>query len=70
MNRITWAFKKFEAYVMLFILGILYLYFKSKIGIDFVNSMRAFLIWSIIFPLLFYIAIGEGLHRKTDKFSA
>jgi hypothetical protein len=34
MNRIRYAFKKFEAYIMLFILGILYLYFKSKIDID------------------------------------
>lgn len=64
MGRITRFFRKVYAMFILFLLGLLFLYFKSKAGA--LDHMRAMLFLSLIVPLLFSIALEDAV-RKTRQ---
>lgn len=64
MNKIVRSFRKLYALFLLFLMGLLLMYFKWRGG--FLNSMRATALWAIIFPLVFAIAVEDSLARFED----
>ncbi|MBP1449121.1 MAG: hypothetical protein JZD41_03790 [Thermoproteus sp.] len=65
MADLAWFFRKIEVYSVLFALWLFYLYFKSRAG--FMDSMRAMLFWSLILPLIAYLAIGDEIRRRAPR---
>ncbi|MEL9990148.1 MAG: hypothetical protein QXP98_02675 [Thermoproteus sp.] len=64
MGRVAWFFRKIQAMAVLFVLWLLYLYFKIKAGP--LDQMRAMAFLALIMPLLFYISIEDAV-RKTKS---
>ncbi|MEZ0248355.1 MAG: hypothetical protein ABWJ97_03685 [Thermoproteus sp.] len=61
MNKITWFFRRVQVAAMLFVLWLLYLYFKLKAGP--LDQMRAMAFLALIMPLLFYISIEDAVRK-------
>lgn len=64
MVSIARFFKKLYAMFMLLLLGLLFMYFKSRAGA--LDHARAVLFLSLAIPLLFSIAVEEAV-KKTRQ---
>jgi uncharacterized membrane protein len=60
-SRLGWFFRKLQVLAVLFVLGLLYLYFKSKAG--YLDQMKATAFLALIMPLLFYLAVEDAARR-------
>jgi len=60
-SRLTWFFRKLEILALLFVLGLLYVYFKSKVG--YLDQMKASVFLVLMVPLLIYLSVEDAVRR-------
>ncbi|KUO84029.1 MAG: hypothetical protein AT711_06130 [Thermoproteus sp. CIS_19] len=60
-SRLTWLFRKLEILALLFVLGLLYVYFKSKVG--YLDQMKASVFLVLMVPLLIYLSVEDAVKR-------
>jgi uncharacterized membrane protein SirB2 len=60
-SRLTWLFRKLEILALLFVLGLLYVYFKSKVG--YLDQMKASVFLVLMVPLLIYLSVEDAVRR-------
>ncbi|MFP3348476.1 MAG: hypothetical protein RXN90_04040 [Thermoproteus sp.] len=60
-SRPTWLFRKLEILALLFVLGLLYIYFKSKVG--YLDQMKASVFLVLMVPLLIYLSVEDAVRR-------
>jgi uncharacterized membrane protein SirB2 len=60
-SRLTWLFRKLEILALLFVLGLLYIYFKSKVG--YLDQMKASVFLVLMVPLLIYLSVEDAVKR-------
>ncbi len=65
MRRVARFFKRLYALAVLFVLGLLFLYFKTKSGA--LDQMRAMLFLSLIMPLLFSMAVEDAVRKARQS---
>jgi hypothetical protein len=58
-SRLTWFFRKLEILALLFVLGLLYVYFKSKVG--YLDQMKASVFLVLMVPLLIYLSVEDAV---------
>ena len=60
-SRLTWFFRRLEILALLFVLGLLYVYFKSKVG--YLDQMKASVLLVLMVPLLIYLSVEDAVRR-------
>ncbi|PLC62671.1 hypothetical protein B7L68_07135 [Thermoproteus sp. CP80] len=60
-SRLTWLFRKLEILALLFVLGLLYVYFKSKVG--YLDQMKTSVFLVLVVPLLIYLSVEDAVKR-------
>jgi len=60
-SRLTWFFRRLEILALLFVLGLLYVYFKSKVG--YLDQMKASVFLVLMVPLLIYLSVEDAVRR-------